>query len=47
MNPNLELEEIIQNEVYAHFGEDNILSKIIHDSIRNWMNRNGIVFYQP
>lgn len=47
MNPNLELEELIQSEVFAYFGEENELGTEIYRSIRNWMDRNQIVFYQP
>lgn len=47
MNPNLELQEVIECAVYAQFGEDDGLSAIIFNDIRNWMDRNMIVFYQP
>lgn len=50
MNPNLELEEVIRATitVEADFGEDaETLATYVYRDIRNWMNRNGIVFYQP
>lgn len=48
MNPNLELETLLHDKIYDIFGEDNeALAKELHNTIRNWMDRNGIVFYQP
>lgn len=47
MNPNLELQEVIEETVFAEFGNDDGLSKAIYDNIRNWMEKNQIIFYQP
>lgn len=47
MNPNLELEDIITTTCFSYFGEDNDLAPELYQNIRNWMNRNQIIFYQP
>ena len=48
MNPNLELEELLLEKVEDIFGHDNeALAADLYRSIRNWMDRNEIVFYQP
>jgi hypothetical protein len=47
MNPNLELEDVIYEVCFAYFGEENELSSELYDSIRDWMSRNQIIFYQP
>jgi hypothetical protein len=47
VNPRQELEEVVYTEVFAYFGEENELATEIHKSILNWMDRNGVIFYQP
>lgn len=48
MNPNLELQEVILNSIENEFGDDcNGFPGVLFNDIRNWMDRNGIVFYQP
>lgn len=47
MNAREDIEEIIGNECYSYFGEDTDLPAMIAESIRNYMNHYGVVFYQP
>lgn len=47
MTPYEEMEQIIQSEVFATLGEDDGLGANIFNSVRNWMDRNGYILYQP
>ena len=49
MNPNMELEDVIDTTIANWFGDDSAdgLSPAVYKAIRDWMNRNQIVFYQP
>ena len=46
-NLNEEFREVIDASVFAYFGEDHDLARDVFEDVRDWMNRNGIVFYQP
>lgn len=49
MNPNLELEYVILETIQGYRGalDRDDLSTELYRNIRNWMDRNQIVFYQP
>lgn len=49
MNPNLELFDVIYDTLNQSRGTEvaEDLTVEIHQSIRDWMNRNEIIFYQP
>ena len=49
MNPNLELFDVIYESIERPRGTEvaEDLTAEIHQAIRDWMNRNELVFYQP
>jgi hypothetical protein len=46
-NLNEEFREVVDLSVFAYFGEDHDIARYLFEYIRYWMNRKGIVLYQP